>query len=136
MTFGRLDHKPIVRPNPYGTLLFSRSVIPVFAFSRGKIIASAGFEWFRIKPLKITIEITRCIFLENLDKNLSSLGQRKVTSSWNRLGRFQVTVLFLYFFVLFSHSFSVRRLIRSRKTNGKSWNVSLFDEMLLMFNIR
>lgn len=53
MTFGRLDHKPIVRPNPYGTLLFSRFVIPVFAFSRRKIIASAGFEWFRIKPLKI-----------------------------------------------------------------------------------
>lgn len=131
MTFGRLDHKPIVRPNPYGTLLFSRFVIPVFAFSRRKIIA--GFEWFRIQPLKISIEITRCIFLENLDENLSSLGQRKVTSSWPRLGRFQVTVLFVYFFVLFSLSFSVRRLIRSRKTNGKSWNVSLFDEMLLMF---
>ena len=134
MTFGRLDHKPIVRPNPYGTLLFSRFVVPVFAFSRRKIIASAGFEWFRIKPLKISIEITRCIFLENLDKNFSSLGHRKVTSSWNRLGRFQVTVFF--FFVLFSLSFSVRRLIRSRKTNGKSWNVSFFDEMLLMFNIR
>ena len=133
MSFGRLDHKPIVRPNPYGTLLFSRFVIPVFAFSRRKVIASASFEWFRIKPLKISIEITRCIFLENLDKNLSSLGRRKVTSSWNRLGRFQVTVLSLYFFVLFSLSFSVRRFIRSRKTNGKSWNVSLFDEMLLMF---
>ena len=133
MSFGRLDHKPIVRPNPYGTLLFSRFVIPVFAFSRRKVIASASFEWFRIKPLKISIEITRCIVLENLDKNLSSLGRRKVTSSWNRLGRFQVTVLFLYFFVLFSLSFSVRRFIRSRKTNGKSWNVSLFDEMLLMF---
>ena len=71
-----------------------------------------------------------------LRKSSSSLGHRKVTSSWNRLGRFQVTVLYVYFFVLLALSFSVRRLIRSRKTNGKSLIVSLFDEILLMSNIR
>ena len=68
-----------------------------------------------------------------LGKSSSSLGHRKVSSPWNRLGRFQLTVLM--FFFLFSLSFSVRRLIRSRKTNGKSWNVPLFDEIFLMFNI-